>query len=191
LGPSYGGLADLAGGPQPACWRRLAIPLATSWLSPTSKPLPFSAGGQNDINNDMTVAIYLLPPSPVPIVGEVKRSEWVDVGSPGCLKKIILIIVIVVLSIVSGVMLPVFCAIVGPLAGIGDHILQTLNETGFTIPASDNYVAPIEILASSACLMLRTVSGVPLIMWIILVVVVIGTIVMVKTLLKCYGGLGA
>lgn len=153
--------------------------------------MPFSAGGQNDINNDMTVAIYLLPPSPLPIVGEVKRSEWVDVGSPGCLKKIILIIVIVVLSIVGGVMLQVFCAIVGPLSGIGDHILQTLNETGFTIPASANYVAPIEILASSACLMLRTVSGVPLIIWIILVVVVIGTIVMIKTLLKCYGGLGA
>jgi len=167
-------------------------PLTASWLSPTVKPLPFSTGSdQNDINNDTTVAIYLLPPSPLPIVGEVKRSERVDVGSPGCLRKIILIIVIVALSIVSGVMLWLFCAIVGPLAGIGDHILQTLNETGFTIPASANYVAPIEILASSACLMLRTVSGVPLIMWIILVVVVIGTIVMVKTLLKCYGGLGA
>jgi len=152
--------------------------------------LPFRAGSQNDINNDMTVATYLLPPSPLPIVGEVKRSEWVDVGSPECLKKIILIIVIVVLSIVGGAMLPVFCAIVGSLSSIGDHILKTLNETGFTIPASANYVAPIEILASSACLMLRTVSGAPLIIWTILVVVVIGTIVMIKTLLKCYGGFG-
>jgi len=101
------------------------IPLTASWLSPTAKPLSFSAGGQNDINNDMTVATYLLPPLPLPIVGEVKRSEWVDVGSPGCLKKIILIIVIVVLSIVGGAMLPVFCAVVGPLSSIGDHILQT------------------------------------------------------------------
>jgi len=144
----------------------------------------------------MTVAIYLLPPSPLPIVGEVKRSEWVDVGSPGCLKKIILIIVIVVLSIVGGVMLPVFCAMVGPLSGIGDHILQTLNETGFTIPASANYVAPIESLASSACSILRTLSGLPsiiqsIILIVLIIVVVIGTIVMIKTLLKCYGGLGA
>jgi len=157
--------------------------------------LPFSAGGQNDINNDMTVATYLLPPSPLPIVGEVKRSEWVDVGSPGCLKKIILIIVIVVLSIVGGAMLPVFCAIVGPLSGVGDYILQTLNETGFIIPASANYVAPIESLASSACSILRTLSGLPPIIQIILTVLIIvggivGVIAIIKALLKYYGNLG-
>ncbi len=93
--------------------------------------------------------------------------------------------------IVGGVVFGVLCAIAGFLSGVGDHILQTLNETGFTIPASANYVAPIESLASSACSIPRTLSGLPSIIRIILIVLgivgsIAGVIAIIKALLKYY-----
>ncbi|MFP3321179.1 MAG: hypothetical protein RXO24_11470, partial [Acidilobus sp.] len=96
--------------------------------------------------------------------------------------------------IVGGVVFGMLCAIAGFLSGVSDHILQTLNETGFTIPASANYVAPIESLASSACSILRTLSGLPSIIQIILIVlIIVGSIVgvreIIKALLKLYDSL--
>jgi len=112
----------------------------------------------------------------------------VDVGIPADPKKFISGI------IVGGVVFGVLCAIAGFLSGVGDYILQTLNETGFTIPASANYVAPIESLASSACSILRTLSGLPSIIQIILIVLItVGSIVgvreIIKALLKLYDSL--
>ena len=96
--------------------------------------------------------------------------------------------------IVGGVVFGVLCAMAGFLSGVSDYILQTLNETGFTIPASANYVAPIESLASSACSILRTLSGLPSIIQIILfVLIIVGSIVgvreIIKALLKLYDSL--
>jgi hypothetical protein len=111
-----------------------------------------------------------------------------DVSSSGGLGRIVLGI------IVGGVVFGVLCAMAGFLSGVSDYILQTLNETGFTIPASANYVAPIESLASSACSILRTLSGLPSIIQIILfVLIIVGSIVgvreIIKALLKLYDSL--
>jgi ABC-type antimicrobial peptide transport system permease subunit len=108
---------------------------------------------------------------------------WGDVSTLEDLKKIIL-------SIIVGI--PVF-VIVGVVAcflsDVGDSILQALNETGFTIPSSANYVAPIESLACSAFLILRTVSRLPGIIQIILAVVVsLGSTIAALLLLKRYDG---
>jgi len=108
-------------------------------------------------------------------------SEWEDVGSLlEDLKKIKIILGI----IVGGVFFYVFSFVANITAGFGDHILQTLNEIGFTIPASANYVALIESLASSALLILRTASRPSVFIGIILAVVGI-----VVALLKRYDGL--
>jgi hypothetical protein len=72
------------------------------------------------------------------------------------------------------------------LSDVGDHILQAINETGITIPASANYVAPIESLVCSAFPILRTVSGLPVVIGIILALV-IATIVTIVALPKHYG----
>jgi riboflavin transporter FmnP len=74
----------------------------------------------------------------------------------------------------------------GLAMGVGDYILQTLNETGITIPASANYVALIESLVSSALLILRTLSRLPVVIGIILALV-IATIVTIVALPKHYG----
>jgi len=112
-------------------------------------------------------------------------SEWEDVGSLlEDLKKIKIILGIILGIIVGGVFFYVFSFVANITAGFGDYILQTLNETGFTIPASANYVALIESLASSALLILRTASRPSVFIGIILAVVGI-----VVVLLKRYGGL--
>ncbi|MCG2882680.1 MAG: hypothetical protein L7G93_07055 [Acidilobus sp.] len=54
------------------------------------------------------------------------------------------------------------------LSDVGDHILQAINETGITISASANYVAPIESLACSEFLILRTLPRLPVVIGIIL-----------------------
>jgi len=110
-------------------------------------------------------------------------GEWGDVGIPEGLKKFILGI------IVGGVVFGVFCGMADILSGVGDHILQTLNETGFTIPASANYVAPIESLAGSACLIVRTLSRLPVVIGIILAFF-IATIATIVALLRVFSGIG-
>jgi hypothetical protein len=79
------------------------------------------------------------------------------------------------------------------LSDVDDHILQAINETGITIPASANYVAPIESLVCSVFLILRTVSRLPGVIQIILVVVgiILGLAIEVLLLLKRYDSLGA
>jgi len=95
--------------------------------------------------------------------------SWGDVGSPEGLKKTIPgIIVGILVFVVAGV---VACL----LSDVGNHILQAINETGITIPASANYVAPIESLACSA----------------FLIVSLVGVIKIVAALLKLYDNLTA
>jgi len=95
-----------------------------------------------------------------------------DVGSPEGLKKTIL-------AVVVGIVLVMVGAVGASIAaGVGNYILQTLNETGFTIPTYANYVAPIEGLASSLFLIMRIVS------------IVVGTVIIIEALLKYYGNLG-
>ena len=92
----------------------------------------------------------------------MNEMNWRDVGSPEGLKKTILgIIVGIPVFLIAGV---VACL----LSDVGDHILQAINETGITIPASANYVAPIESLACSAFLILRTLPRLPVVIGIIL-----------------------
>jgi len=98
-------------------------------------------------------------------------SMWGDVSSPEGLKKTILAIVVGVLFIVGGVG-------AGIVAGVGNYIIQALNKTGFTIPSSANYVAPIASLP----------SFLPLILMIVFIV--IGVVVMIGALLKAFGNLG-
>jgi type III secretory pathway component EscS len=106
--------------------------------------------------------------------------EWLE-----GLKRIMMIIVAVAVSIIVGIIFFLLsAAVAGFVAGVGNSILKALNETGFTIPASVDYVAPIESLASSALLMLRTASRPPVFIGIILAVV--GILV---ALLKRYDGL--
>jgi hypothetical protein len=114
----------------------------------------------------------------------VTTSRWDNIGIPEGLKKIILG------TIAGGVVFMVFCGMADFLSGVGDHILSALNKTGFTIPASANYVASIESLASSACLIPRTVSGLLVLIGII-VALVTATIVTIETLLKRYDSLTA
>jgi len=99
--------------------------------------------------------------------------SWGDVGSPEGLKKTIL-------AIVVGIVLVIVGAVGASIAtGVGDYILQALNKTGFTIPASANYLAPIGSLPSSVFLILM------------IVFVVVGVVVIIEALLKSFGGLGA
>jgi len=98
-------------------------------------------------------------------------SMWGDVSSPEGLKKTILAIVVGVLFIVGGVG-------AGIVADVGNYIIQALNKTGFTIPSSANYVAPIASLP----------SFLPLILMIVFIV--IGVVVMIGILSKAFGNLG-
>ena len=103
--------------------------------------------------------------------------SWEDVGSPEGLKKTIPgIIVGILVFVVAGV---VACL----LSDVGNHILQAINETGITIPASANYVAPIESLVCSAFLIVRTLSGLLVVIGIILAL----DIVTIVALWKHYG----
>jgi len=97
--------------------------------------------------------------------------SWGDVRSPEGLKKTILAIVVGVVFIVGGVG-------AGIAAGVVDNILRALNRTGFVIPASANYVAPIASLWSFAKLILM------------IVFIVIGVVVMISALPKVFGNLG-
>jgi hypothetical protein len=97
--------------------------------------------------------------------------SWGDVRSPEDLKKTILAIVVGVLFIVGGVGISI-------PAGVVDNILGALNRTGFVIPASANYVAPIASSGSSAKLILM------------IVFIVIGVVVMILALPKVFGNLG-
>jgi uncharacterized membrane protein len=97
--------------------------------------------------------------------------SWGDVRSPEDLKKTILAIVVGVLFIVGGVSISI-------AAGVVDNILRALNRTGFVIPASANYVAPIASSWSFAKLILM------------IVFIVIGDVVMILALPKVFGKLG-
>ena len=97
--------------------------------------------------------------------------SWGDVRSPEDPKKTILAIIVGVVFIVGGVSISI-------LAGVVDNILRALNRTGFVIPASANYVAPIASSWSSAKLILM------------IVFIVIGVVVMISALLKVFGKLG-
>jgi len=97
--------------------------------------------------------------------------SWGDVRSPEDPKKTILAIVAGVVFIVGGVSISI-------PAGVVDNILRALNRTGFVIPASANYVAPIASSWSSAKLILM------------IVFIVIGDVVMISALLKVFGKLG-
>jgi len=106
--------------------------------------------------------------------------EWLE-----GLKRIMKIVGAVIGSIIVGIIFFLLsAAVAGFVAGVGNSILKALNETGFTIPSYANYVAPIEGLANSALLMLRTASRPPVFIGIILAVVGI-----VVALLKRYDGL--
>jgi energy-converting hydrogenase Eha subunit E len=96
-----------------------------------------------------------------------KMIAWSDVGSPEGPKKAIL-------ALIAGILLTIIGTVGTAIAaGVGTYILQVLNKTGFTIPASANYVAPIE--------------SVPILAFLILGMV--GVIVIIVALLKRYGGL--
>jgi energy-converting hydrogenase Eha subunit C len=98
-------------------------------------------------------------------------SAWGDVGGLEGLKKTILEIVAGVVLIVGGVSTSI-------AAGVVDNILRALNRTGFVIPASANYVAPIASSRSFAELILM------------IMFIVIGVVVMIPALLKVFGNLG-
>ncbi|MFP3287141.1 MAG: hypothetical protein RXP86_07805 [Acidilobus sp.] len=102
----------------------------------------------------------------------MNEVSWADVSSPEGLKNTILEIVVGVAFMVGGVG-------AGILAGVGDYILSVFNRTGFTIPSSANYVAPIASLP----------SFLPLILMIAFMVV--GIVIIIEALLKYYGNLGA
>ena len=100
-------------------------------------------------------------------------SMWGDVGSPEGLKKTIL-------SIVVGIVLVIVGAVGASIAtGVGDYILGSLNKTGFTIPASANYLSPIGSMPSSVFLILM------------IVFIVAGVVVIIQALLKAFGNIGA
>jgi len=111
--------------------------------------------------------------------------SWGDVGSPEGLKKTIL-------AVVVGIVLVIVGAVGASIAaGVGNYIIQALNRSGFTIPASANYVAPIESLPSSVFLVVRAGSSARLVIAIILATVLVGGTVAVLWLWKRYGGLTA
>ena len=84
----------------------------------------------------------------------------------------------VVLGIVVGIVLVIVGAVGASIAtGVGDYILGSLNKTGFTIPASANYLTPIGSLPSSVFLILM------------IVFIVIGVVVIIEALLKSFSGL--
>jgi len=79
---------------------------------------------------------------------------------------------------ILGVLVGIALVIVGVVgasiaADVGNYIIQALNRSGFTMPASANYVAPIE--------------SVPRLVF--LIVSIVGVIVIIVALLKRYGGL--
>jgi len=96
-------------------------------------------------------------------------SIWDDIGGPKGVKTIIL-------EIIAGIVITIV-GIVGTAiaAGVGTYILQVLNKTGFTIPASANYVAPIESVPS---LVFQILS-------------LVGVIMIIVALLKLYDNLTA
>jgi hypothetical protein len=98
-------------------------------------------------------------------------SAWGYVGGLESLKKTIL-------EIVAGVVLIVGGVITSIAAGVVDNILRALNRTGFVIPASANYVAPIASLRGFAELILM------------IVFIVIGVVVMILALPKVFSNLG-
>jgi energy-converting hydrogenase Eha subunit E len=116
----------------------------------------------------MTVRyIYYTSIRPLFLGGEQKVSIWDDIGSPEGVKTTIFVII-------AGIAITIFGTVGTAIAaGVGTYILQVLNKTGFTIPASANYVAPIESVPILAFLILGTV----------------GVIVIIVALLKRYGGL--
>jgi len=95
--------------------------------------------------------------------------SWEDFGSPEDLKKAILALIVGIAITMVGT---VGTAIA---AGVGTYILQVLNKTGFTIPASANYVAPIESVPS---LVFQILS-------------LVGVIMIIVALLKLYDNLTA
>jgi len=101
-----------------------------------------------------------------------KVSIWDDIGSPEGVKTIFEIIAGIAITIVGTVGTAI-------AAGVGTYILQVLNKTGFTIPASANYVAPIESVPSLALLILSTVS------------ILVGVIMIIVALPKLYDNLTA
>lgn len=113
----------------------------------------------------------------------VNRNTWGYVSSSEDLKRtiwgVIVGIVIVIVGVVSASI----------AAGVGNYIIQALNRSGFTIPASANYVAPIESLPSSVFLVVRAGSSARLVIAIILAAVLVGGTIAV--LWKRYGGLTA
>jgi len=100
-------------------------------------------------------------------------SIWNDIGSPEGVKTTIIQIIFGIAIIICGTV----CTAIA--AGVGTYILQVLNKTGFTIPASANYVAPIESVPSLELLMLRIVS------------IAVGVIMIIVALLKLYDNLTA
>jgi energy-converting hydrogenase Eha subunit E len=110
-------------------------------------------------------------------------SIWDDIGSPEGVKTTIIQIIVGIAITICGTV----CTAIA--AGVGNYIIQALNRSGFTIPASANYVAPIESLLSSVFLVVRAGSSARLIIAIILAAVL--DIVTVAVLWKRYGGLTA
>jgi len=96
----------------------------------------------------------------------VNCNTWGYVSSLENLKKTILAVVVGIVLVIVGV--------VGAsvAAGVGNYIIQALNRSGFTIPASANYVAPIESLSSSVFLVLRARSSAQLVIAIVLALVI-------------------
>jgi len=132
----------------------------------------------------MTVRyIYYTSIRPLFLGGEQKASIWDDIGSPEGVKNTIIQIIAGIVIIIVGVLGASIAA------GVGNYIIQALNRSGFTIPASANYVAPIESLPSSVFLVVRAGSSARLVIAIILAAVLVGGTIAV--LWKRYGGLTA
>jgi len=82
-------------------------------------------------------------------------------------------------AVIVGIVLVIVGAVgVGISTSVGYYILQSLNNTGFTIPSSANYLSPIVSLLSSVILLLRIVS------------ILAGTIMIIEALLKVFSGIG-
>jgi uncharacterized membrane protein len=118
----------------------------------------------------MTVRyIYYTSIRPLFLGGEQKVSIWDDIGSPEGVKTTII-------QIIVGIAFTIFGTVGTAIAaGVGTYILQVLNKTGFTIPASANYVAPIESVPSLVLLILS----------------IVGVILIIVALLKLYDNLTA
>jgi hypothetical protein len=86
----------------------------------------------------------------------------------------------VIFGIIAGIVLIVVSVVgISIATSFGNRILQVLNNTGLTIPASANYVAPIESVPSLALLILSTVS------------ILVGVIMIIAALPKLYDNLTA